>query len=47
MYGVLVACDHACVCVCLTGVPHHLLGTISPNVEFTAKNFRDSAIPVR
>ena len=28
------------------GVPHHLLGTISPNVEFTAKDFRDSAIPV-
>ncbi|PIN25400.1 tRNA delta(2)-isopentenylpyrophosphate transferase [Handroanthus impetiginosus] len=26
------------------GVPHHLLGTISPNVEFTAKDFRDSAI---
>ncbi|EEF33328.1 tRNA delta(2)-isopentenylpyrophosphate transferase, putative [Ricinus communis] len=28
------------------GVPHHLLGTISPNVEFTAKEFRDSAIPL-
>jgi len=28
------------------GVPHHLLGTVSPNVEFTAKAFRDSAIPV-
>lgn len=28
------------------GVPHYLLGTISPNVEFTAKDFRDSAIPV-
>ncbi|XP_040993241.1 tRNA dimethylallyltransferase 2 isoform X5 [Juglans microcarpa x Juglans regia] len=27
------------------GVPHHLLGTISPNLEFTAKDFRDSAIP--
>ncbi|XP_035541162.1 tRNA dimethylallyltransferase 2 isoform X4 [Juglans regia] len=27
------------------GVPHHLLGTISPNVEFRAKDFRDSAIP--
>ncbi|XP_065869311.1 tRNA dimethylallyltransferase 2-like isoform X2 [Euphorbia lathyris] len=27
------------------GVPHHLLGTISPNVEFTAKDFRDCAIP--
>ncbi|CAI9268387.1 unnamed protein product [Lactuca saligna] len=26
------------------GVPHHLLGTISPTVEFTAKDFRDSAI---
>ncbi|KAI3511883.1 hypothetical protein L1887_19043 [Cichorium endivia] len=26
------------------GVPHHLLGTISPMVEFTAKDFRDSAI---
>lgn len=25
------------------GVPHHLLGTISPNIEFTAKDFRDSA----
>ncbi|XP_037497070.1 tRNA dimethylallyltransferase 2 isoform X3 [Jatropha curcas] len=28
------------------GVPHHLLGNISPNVEFTAKEFRDSAIPI-
>ncbi|OIW08512.1 hypothetical protein TanjilG_03188 [Lupinus angustifolius] len=28
------------------GVPHHLLGTVSPNVEFTAKAFRDSAIPI-
>ncbi|KAL6976403.1 tRNA dimethylallyltransferase [Sarracenia purpurea var. burkii] len=28
------------------GVPHRLLGTISPNVEFTAKDFRDSAIPL-
>ncbi|XP_058220279.1 tRNA dimethylallyltransferase 2 isoform X2 [Rhododendron vialii] len=28
------------------GVPHHLLGTISPDVEFTAKDFRDSAIPL-
>ncbi|KAI4322382.1 hypothetical protein L6164_022085 [Bauhinia variegata] len=28
------------------GVPHHLLGSISPNVEFTAKEFRDSAIPL-
>ncbi|XP_010260619.1 PREDICTED: tRNA dimethylallyltransferase 2 isoform X2 [Nelumbo nucifera] len=27
------------------GVPHHLLGTISPNAEFTSKDFRDSAIP--
>ncbi|XP_038713416.1 tRNA dimethylallyltransferase 2 isoform X2 [Tripterygium wilfordii] len=27
------------------GVPHHLLGSVSPNVEFTAKNFRDFAIP--
>uniref|UniRef100_A0A2P2K5Z1 Uncharacterized protein n=1 Tax=Rhizophora mucronata TaxID=61149 RepID=A0A2P2K5Z1_RHIMU len=26
------------------GVPHHLLGTVSPNVEFSAKDFRDSAI---
>ncbi|XP_011088853.1 tRNA dimethylallyltransferase 2 isoform X2 [Sesamum indicum] len=26
------------------GVPHHLLGTVSPNVEFTAKDFRDSAV---
>ncbi|KAG8387530.1 hypothetical protein BUALT_Bualt02G0030600 [Buddleja alternifolia] len=34
-----------CSCV-ITGVPHHLLGTISPNVEFTAKDFRDSAIPL-
>lgn len=31
----------------MTGVPHHLLGTISPSIEFTAKDFRDSAIPVR
>ncbi|XP_050369956.1 tRNA dimethylallyltransferase 2 isoform X2 [Argentina anserina] len=28
------------------GVPHHLLGTVSPNVEFTAKDFRDSAVPL-
>ncbi|XP_037492474.1 LOW QUALITY PROTEIN: tRNA dimethylallyltransferase 2-like [Jatropha curcas] len=28
------------------GVPHHLLGTISPNVEFTAKEFRNAAIPI-
>ncbi|KAK7262196.1 hypothetical protein RJT34_29759 [Clitoria ternatea] len=28
------------------GVPHHLLGTVNPNVEFTAKAFRDSAIPI-
>lgn len=30
----------------VVGVPHHLLGTVSPNLEFTAKEFRDSAIPV-
>ncbi|KAL4611631.1 hypothetical protein ACB092_08G139300 [Castanea dentata] len=28
------------------GVPHHLLGTISPNLEFTAKDFRDCVIPL-
>ncbi|KAI3676993.1 hypothetical protein L1987_86610 [Smallanthus sonchifolius] len=28
------------------GVQHHLLGTISPMVEFTAKDFRDYAIPL-
>ncbi|XP_019199540.1 PREDICTED: tRNA dimethylallyltransferase 2 [Ipomoea nil] len=28
------------------GVVHHLLGTISSNVEFTAKDFRDHAIPL-
>ncbi|CAK8576443.1 unnamed protein product [Lathyrus sativus] len=28
------------------GVPHHLLGTVNPNTEFTAKAFRDSAIPI-
>ncbi|XP_059314819.1 tRNA dimethylallyltransferase 2 [Lycium ferocissimum] len=28
------------------GVPHHLLGTISPSVEFTARDFRDSAISI-
>ncbi|GMG98469.1 hypothetical protein Nepgr_000309 [Nepenthes gracilis] len=28
------------------GVPHHLLGTISPTVEFNAKDFRDVAIPL-
>lgn len=32
--------------VCVVGVAHHLLGTVSPTVEFTAKEFRDSAIPV-
>ncbi|KAL6511022.1 hypothetical protein OROGR_022146 [Orobanche gracilis] len=29
-----------------TGLLHHLLGTISPAVEFTAKDFRDYAIPL-
>ncbi|KAL9235449.1 hypothetical protein vseg_010207 [Gypsophila vaccaria] len=29
------------------GVPHHLLGTISPNVEFSSKDFRDAAVHVR
>ncbi|XP_019247422.1 PREDICTED: tRNA dimethylallyltransferase 2 isoform X2 [Nicotiana attenuata] len=28
------------------GVPHHLLGTINPSVEFTAKDFRDSVFPI-
>ncbi|KAL1082126.1 hypothetical protein V6Z11_D09G114200 [Gossypium hirsutum] len=28
------------------GVPHHLLGTVSSDVEFTANKFRDSAIPI-
>ncbi|PHT35274.1 tRNA dimethylallyltransferase 2, partial [Capsicum baccatum] len=28
------------------GVPHHLLGTISARVEFTAKDFRDSAVSI-
>ncbi|KAL3718267.1 hypothetical protein ACJRO7_003411 [Eucalyptus globulus] len=28
------------------GVPHHLLGTVSPNVEFTAKAFRNAAAPL-
>ncbi|CAN7060794.1 unnamed protein product [Brassica rapa subsp. trilocularis] len=28
------------------GVTHHLLGTVSPDLEFTAKDFRDSTIPV-
>lgn len=28
------------------GAPHHLLGTVSPNVEFTSKDFRDAAIPL-
>lgn len=28
------------------GVPHHLLGTVSPSMEFTAKEFRDSAVPL-
>nr|QAU09257.1 isopentenyltransferase 2 [Streptocarpus rexii] len=28
------------------GVPHHLLGTISPDIEFTAKEFREHAIPL-
>lgn len=30
----------------VAGVPHHLLGTVSPTIEFTAKAFRDSAVPV-
>lgn len=25
---------------------HHLLGCVNPNLEFTAKTFRDSAIPI-
>ncbi|KAI3975461.1 hypothetical protein MKX01_042471 [Papaver californicum] len=28
------------------GIPHHLLGNIIPNVEFTSKDFRDAAIPI-
>ncbi|KAI3997345.1 hypothetical protein MKX01_003148 [Papaver californicum] len=28
------------------GIPHHLLGNISPDVEFTSKDFRDAAIPI-
>ncbi|KAG7568263.1 IPP transferase [Arabidopsis thaliana x Arabidopsis arenosa] len=28
------------------GVPHHLLGTVSPDMEFTAKDFRDVTIPL-
>ncbi|KAM6595364.1 hypothetical protein CsatA_005888 [Cannabis sativa] len=28
------------------GVPHHLLGIVNPNVEFTAKAFRDCAVPL-
>ncbi|KAH9315288.1 hypothetical protein KI387_023915, partial [Taxus chinensis] len=28
------------------GVPHHLLGTINSNKEFTSKDFRDMAIPI-
>lgn len=31
----------------MAGMQHHLLGTVSPNVAFTAKDFRDCAIPVR
>lgn len=28
------------------GVPHHLLGTINPNVNITSVDFRDMAIPI-
>ncbi|XP_077241228.1 tRNAisopentenyltransferase 2 isoform X2 [Tasmannia lanceolata] len=28
------------------GVPHHLLGSISTDVDFTSKDFRDLAIPI-
>eukprot|EP00241_Pyramimonas_parkeae_P015761 CAMPEP_0114282782 /NCGR_PEP_ID=MMETSP0059-20121206/3742_1 /TAXON_ID=36894 /ORGANISM="Pyramimonas parkeae, Strain CCMP726" /LENGTH=476 /DNA_ID=CAMNT_0001403447 /DNA_START=65 /DNA_END=1495 /DNA_ORIENTATION=+ len=28
------------------GIPHHLLGCISPSEEFTVKHFRDAAIPI-
>ncbi|CAH8263927.1 unnamed protein product [Arabidopsis lyrata] len=28
------------------GVPHHLLGSVSPDMEFTAKDFRDVTIPL-
>lgn len=28
------------------GVKHHLLGTVSPDVEFTVKDFRNAAIPL-
>ncbi|GLJ53916.1 hypothetical protein SUGI_1151910 [Cryptomeria japonica] len=28
------------------GVPHHLLGTVNPNEEFTSKHFRDRAIQI-
>ncbi|XP_021899094.1 tRNA dimethylallyltransferase 2-like [Carica papaya] len=29
------------------GVKHHLLGTVSPDVEFTVKDFRNAAIPIQ
>lgn len=38
--------DSDCVIVVCEGVPHHLLATVSPDVEFTAKAFRDAAMPV-
>ncbi|URD79975.1 IPP transferase [Musa troglodytarum] len=28
------------------GVPHHLLGSIDPSVEFTSRDFRDLSIPI-
>jgi tRNA dimethylallyltransferase len=28
------------------GVPHHLLGTVSSDMEFTARDFRDFTVPL-
>ncbi|KAH9699946.1 tRNA dimethylallyltransferase 2 [Citrus sinensis] len=46
MFSCVFGLNGFCLSSDFVGVPHHLLGTVSPNVEFTAKEFRDSAVPL-
>ncbi|KAH9660097.1 tRNA dimethylallyltransferase 2 [Citrus sinensis] len=46
MFSCVFGLNGFCLSCDFVGVPHHLLGTVSPNVEFTAKEFRDSAVPL-
>ena len=46
MFSCVFGLNGFCLSCDFVGVPHHLLRTVSPNVEFTAKEFRDSDVPV-